>query len=233
MCLVVEDRVFTGDTLLIGGDRPHRPAERRSRPALRQPVRQAAAISIRRSRSFRRTTTRAARTRPSAQEIADNPRLQKREREDFIEMMQSLNLTCPTHMTEALRTNMSGGKTVAQMLAEAAAEVPFMSLGRAECDGSPPRPNDLIVLDVRETRRLSRPAISRARASCRGGSWSCASTTSCPIRPCASWSAANSAASPPWPRDAAAAGLWPRRRAGRRVKAWREAGYPLQPGKQP
>ena len=43
-------------------------------------------------------------------------------------MMQNLNLTMPTHITEALRTNMSGGKTVAQMLSEAAATVPFMSL---------------------------------------------------------------------------------------------------------
>ena len=34
----VEDRVFTGDTLLIGAHRPHRPAERRSGGALRQPV---------------------------------------------------------------------------------------------------------------------------------------------------------------------------------------------------
>ncbi len=30
MCLVAGDRVFTGDTLLIGGNRPHRFAERRS-----------------------------------------------------------------------------------------------------------------------------------------------------------------------------------------------------------
>ena len=29
-------------------------------------------------------------------------------------MMRSLNLTMPTHLTEALRTNISGGKTVAQ-----------------------------------------------------------------------------------------------------------------------
>ncbi len=63
------------------------------------------------------------------QELAGNPRLQKRDRGAFIEMMHGLNLTMPTHVTEALRTNMSGGKTVAQMLAEAAATVPFMSLG--------------------------------------------------------------------------------------------------------
>ena len=53
---------------------------------------------------------------------------QQRDRAAFVEMMRSLNLTMPTHVTEALRTNMSGGKTVAQLLAEAAATVPFMSL---------------------------------------------------------------------------------------------------------
>jgi hypothetical protein len=31
-------------------------------------------------------------------------------------MMEKLNLAAPTHLTEALRTNMTGGKTVAQML---------------------------------------------------------------------------------------------------------------------
>ncbi len=34
-------------------------------------------------------------------------------------MMNQLNLDAPTHLTEALRTNMSGGKTVAQLLSEA------------------------------------------------------------------------------------------------------------------
>ena len=43
-------------------------------------------------------------------------------------MMRSLNLSAPTHLTEALRTNMSGGKTVAQMLAEAESQVPFMAM---------------------------------------------------------------------------------------------------------
>ena len=36
----------------------------------------------------------------------------------FVEMMRNLDLSMPTHITEALRTNMSGGKTVAQLLAE-------------------------------------------------------------------------------------------------------------------
>ena len=33
-------------------------------------------------------------------------------------MMRGLNLNMPTHMTEALRTNLSGGKTVAQLMSE-------------------------------------------------------------------------------------------------------------------
>jgi hypothetical protein len=78
-----------------------------------------------------------------------NPRLQKRERTAFVDMMGSLNLSMPTHLTEALRTNMSGGKTIAQLLSEAAAKVSFMSMeelkGRIAADES-----GLLVLDVRE-----------------------------------------------------------------------------------
>src|SRR6185437_14665883 len=61
-------------------------------------------------------------------EIANNPRLQKRDRVEFVAMMRELNLAAPTHLTEALRTNMSGGKTVAQMLSDAAANVAFISM---------------------------------------------------------------------------------------------------------
>jgi rhodanese-related sulfurtransferase len=82
-------------------------------------------------------------------EIESNPRLQKRDRAEFVEMMQKLNLDAPTHLTEALRTNMSGGKTVAQLLSDAAAHVPFVSMAElAERVGK----NDLglVLLDVRE-----------------------------------------------------------------------------------
>jgi rhodanese-related sulfurtransferase len=64
-------------------------------------------------------------------------------------MMNGLNLAAPTHLTEALRTNLTGGKTVRQLLAEAAAHIPFMSLDelarRVEH-----RANDFVILDVRE-----------------------------------------------------------------------------------
>ena len=84
-----------------------------------------------------------------ARELAENPRLQKRDRAAFVDMMRSLNLSMPTHITEALRSNMSGGKTVAQLLAEAAAAVPFMSLTELKARIEAAEQN-LIVLDVRE-----------------------------------------------------------------------------------
>lgn len=43
-------------------------------------------------------------------------------------MMRALDLAAPRHLTEALRTHMSGGKTVAQLLSEAASGPPFMSM---------------------------------------------------------------------------------------------------------
>jgi rhodanese-related sulfurtransferase len=64
-------------------------------------------------------------------------------------MMQTLNLSAPTHLTEALRTNMTGAKPVSQLLAEAAAKVPFMSMAElASRVGGNSR--DLIILDLRE-----------------------------------------------------------------------------------
>jgi hypothetical protein len=100
-------------------------------------------------------------------EIAENPRLQKRERADFTRMMRELNLAAPTHLTEALRTNMTGGKTVSQMLAEASAEVPFIAMD--ELNGRiSGRPNDLLVLDVREEGAFKAGHIPGARHLPRG-----------------------------------------------------------------
>ncbi len=78
-------------------------------------------------------------------EIATNPRLQKRDRASFVAMMRGLNLELPAHLTEALRTNMNGGKPVCQLLAEAAGRVAFIS-----ADAFAARPDEALVLDVRE-----------------------------------------------------------------------------------
>jgi glyoxylase-like metal-dependent hydrolase (beta-lactamase superfamily II)/rhodanese-related sulfurtransferase len=148
MCLLMSDRVFTGDTLLIGatgrtdlptGD-PHDLYESLFDKLLRLPPE--TLVFPAHDYKGRTHTTIGA-------EIEGNPRLQKRERSEFVAMMQSLDLSAPTHLTEALRTNMTGAKPVSQLLAEAAAKVPFMSLAElADRVGGNSR--DMIVLDLRE-----------------------------------------------------------------------------------
>lgn len=148
MCLLVDDRVFTGDTLLIGGTGrtdlptgdPHALFESLFDTLLKLPP-ETLVYPAHEYKGRSHSTIGA--------EIADNPRLQKTERTAFVDMMQHLDLAAPTHLTEALRTNMSGGKTVAQLLAEAAAKVPFMSLADLhERIGDNSR--DLVILDIRE-----------------------------------------------------------------------------------
>ncbi len=148
MCLVMADRVFTGDTLLIGGTGrtdlpsgdPHALHESLFGKLLKLPPE--TLVFPAHDYKGRSCSTIGA-------EIEGNPRLQKTERADFVEMMQSLDLSAPTHLTEALRTNMSGGKTVAQLLSEAAAKVPFMSLAElnARIGGNS---RDMVILDIRE-----------------------------------------------------------------------------------
>ena len=148
MCLVVGDRVFTGDTLLIGGtgrtDLPTGDPE-----ALYDSLFHRLLTLAPETQVFPAHDYKGRQSSSIGQELADNPRLKKRDRAEFVAMMRELNLSAPDHMTEALRTNLSGGKTVDQLLAEAAATVPFMALAdlarRVEA-----RDNGLVVLDVRE-----------------------------------------------------------------------------------
>jgi glyoxylase-like metal-dependent hydrolase (beta-lactamase superfamily II)/rhodanese-related sulfurtransferase len=161
MSLVAEDRVLTGDTLLYGGtgrtDLPTGDPSALHASLFERLLRLDPALAVYPAHDYKgRTATTLG------EEIATNPRLQAAERGAFVEMMQSLNLTMPTHITEALRTNLSGGKTVAQMLAEAAAIVPFMSLSELASR------TDLVILDVREKDAFEQGRIPGARLLPRG-----------------------------------------------------------------
>ncbi|EJL34867.1 Zn-dependent hydrolase, glyoxylase [Caulobacter sp. AP07] len=166
MCLVVEDRVFTGDTLLIGGagrtDLPTGDPDQLYDSLFGKLLTLDPALLVYPAHDYkgRSHSTLGA-------EIADNPRLQKRERGEFTQMMRELSLAAPTHMTEALRTNMTGGKTVCQLLAEASAEVPHIGL-EALHRRLGDRPNDLLVLDVREESAFKSGHIPGARHLPRG-----------------------------------------------------------------
>jgi hypothetical protein len=96
-----------------------------------------------------------------------NPRLQKRDRDEFVAMMLAHSPSMPEHLTEALRVNMSGATSVAQLLSEAAAEVPFMSMDEVRTRAQSGA-NDLVILDVREKEAFEASHIPNARHLPRG-----------------------------------------------------------------
>jgi glyoxylase-like metal-dependent hydrolase (beta-lactamase superfamily II) len=166
MCLVLDDRVFTGDTLLIGGTGrtdlptgdPHALYESLFDKLLKLPPQ---------TKVFPAHDYKDRSSTTIGDEIAANPRLQKTERAEFVAMMQALDIASPTHLTEALRTNISGGKTVSQLLAEAADKVPFMSLEELR-DRIGGNSRDLVILDLREKDAFEAGHVPGARHLPRG-----------------------------------------------------------------
>jgi glyoxylase-like metal-dependent hydrolase (beta-lactamase superfamily II) len=169
-CLLVDGpegkHLFTGDTLLIGGtgrtDLPTGDPDRLYDSLFGRVLKLPPETEVHPAHEYK--------GRPGTtigEEIASNPRLLKTERADFVAMMRALDLAAPNHLTEALRVNMSGAKSVAQTLAEAAARVPFMSMSelsrRLEA-----RQNDLVVLDVREKDQFDAGHLSGAKWLPRG-----------------------------------------------------------------
>jgi len=166
MCIVAADRVFTGDTLLIGAtgrtDLPTGDPEQLYDSLFGKLLKLDPQLLVYPAHDYkgRSHSTIGA-------EIASNPRLQKQDKAAFVEMMHNLNLGMPTHLTESLRTNLSGGKTVGQLLAEAAAIVPFMALDELRSRVERREP-DLVVLDVRERDAFDAGHIPGARHLPRG-----------------------------------------------------------------
>jgi glyoxylase-like metal-dependent hydrolase (beta-lactamase superfamily II)/rhodanese-related sulfurtransferase len=166
MCLVADDRVFTGDTLLIGGagrtDLPTGDPDALYDSLFNRVLKLDPGLLVYPAHDYKGRTHSTI-----GEEIAGNPRLQKRDRTEFVEMMRHLDLGAPTHLTEALRTNMSGGKTVSQLLAEAAAAVPFVSMedlsGRVATGDL-----GMVLLDVREREAFDAGHIPGARHLPRG-----------------------------------------------------------------
>ncbi len=166
MCLRVENRLFTGDTLLIGAtgrtDLPTGDPEALHDSLFNRLLRLDPALEVYPAHEYKNRDHTTLQ-----QEIRENPRLQKRDVGEFVEMMRNLNLSMPTHLTEALRTNLSGGKTIAQLLSEAAALVSFMSLDelKARVDA---HDAELLVLDVREREAYVAGHVPGARHLPRG-----------------------------------------------------------------
>lgn len=165
MCLLAENRLFTGDTLLIGAtgrtDLPTGDPEALYDSLFNGILKLDPALEVCPAHDYKNAGSSSL-----GAELERNPRLQQRDRTAFVDMMQHLNLSAPTHLTEALRTNMSGGKTVAQLLAEAAARTAFMSL--EELHARVTGRGDLTVLDVREKDAYEAGHVPGARHLPRG-----------------------------------------------------------------
>lgn len=166
MSLVTGDRVFTGDALLIGAtgrtDLPTGDPEQLYDSLFNKLLKLDPELRVYPAHNYKGHSCSTL-----AEEAASNPRLQKRDRGEFVEMMRTLSLSMPEHLTEALRVNMSGGVSVAQLLNEAANEVPFMSMEevRERVAGGA---NDFIVLDVREREAYENGHIPTAQHLPRG-----------------------------------------------------------------
>lgn len=231
MCLRVEDRLFTGDTLLIGAtgrtDLPGGDPEALYDSLFHGILRLDPALNVFPAHDYKGRSHSTI-----GQELTENPRLQKRDRAEFVELMRGLNLTMPAHITEALRTNMSGGKTVAQLLAEAAAVVPFMSLAELKARVEAAE-DDMIVLDVRERDAYESGHIPGARLLPRGQlelrvNQDLPDPTQRILAYCEfgriSTLAAATLREMGFQRAVALDGG---------MKAWREAGYPMKAGQEP
>ncbi len=164
--ILVDDHLFSGDALLIGGtgrtDLPGGDSGVLYDSLFGKLLTLPPATQVHPAHEYKGRSGSTI-----GDERAHNPRLQVADRAAFIALMGNLNLGMPTHLTEALRTNMSGGKTVAQMLSEAAALVPFMSMSelrrRLEAGAE-----GLLVLDVRERDAFDAGHIPGARLLPRG-----------------------------------------------------------------
>jgi glyoxylase-like metal-dependent hydrolase (beta-lactamase superfamily II)/rhodanese-related sulfurtransferase len=166
MVLVLGDRALTGDTLLIGGtgrtDLPTGDANALHDSLFGKVLQLPDSFAIYPAHDYKGRTSSTI-----GDEKHDNPRLQKTERGAFVELMHGLDLKMPEHLTEALRTNRSGGKTVAQLLAEASREIAFMSIDEVSrrLDRDDP---GFVLLDVREKDAFDAGHLPGARHLPRG-----------------------------------------------------------------
>jgi glyoxylase-like metal-dependent hydrolase (beta-lactamase superfamily II)/rhodanese-related sulfurtransferase len=225
MSLVFADRVVTGDTLLRGAtgrtDLPTGDPEALYESLFGKLLQLDDALGVYPGHNYKGVPATTI-----GQEKAENPRLQRRDRAGFVEQMRALNIQMPDHLTEALRTNRTGGKTVAQLLDEAALGIAFMSMDEVR-DRLGGRERGLVILDVREKDAYDGGHIPGARHLPRGQLEirvdAMLPDPTTPILTCCEFGKISTLAAATlrtmgFTRAVALDGG---------IKAWREAGYPL------
>src|SRR5215470_12813896 len=101
MCLLLPDRLLTGDTLLIGAtgrtDLPTGNPEHLYDSLFERILKLPPELQV-----FPAHDYKGRGHSTLAEEIATNPRLKKTQRTEFVEQMRALDLKMPSHLTEAL-----------------------------------------------------------------------------------------------------------------------------------
>jgi glyoxylase-like metal-dependent hydrolase (beta-lactamase superfamily II)/rhodanese-related sulfurtransferase len=166
ICVLLPGRVCTGDTLLLGGtgrtDLPTGDPNALYDSLFGHLLLQDSDLVVLPAHNYKGLEPTTL-----GEQIRQNPRLQKRDRGDFVEQMRNLDLSMPDHLTEALRTNCSGGLTVDQLIQHAAERISFMSmeeLQRRIVAGD----QSVEILDVREADAYAAGHIPGARHLARG-----------------------------------------------------------------
>lgn len=165
-CLVFDDRVLTGDTLLIGGtgrtDLPTGDPDALYDSLFGKVLQLPDHLKVYPAHDYKDRSSSSI-----GAEKQSNPRLQKKERADFVALMRGLDIKMPDHLTEALRTNRSGGKTVAQLLAEASRDIAFMSMTEVR-NRLERGDREIVLLDVREKEAFDKGHLPGAKHLPRG-----------------------------------------------------------------
>ena len=166
MCLVLSDRVMTGDTLLLGSvgrtDLPTGDAGALYDSLFGHLFALDPALLVYPAHNYK-----ASAPTTLGEQRTSNPRLTDVDRERFVARAKSLDLKLPEHLTEALRINCSGAHPVSEMLREAARSIAFMPIDelRARIDDGGA---DFVILDVREAEAFRAGHVPGARHIPRG-----------------------------------------------------------------
>jgi glyoxylase-like metal-dependent hydrolase (beta-lactamase superfamily II)/rhodanese-related sulfurtransferase len=162
MCVLAGDRIFTGDTLLIGSvgrtDLPSGDPDELYDSLFGRVLKLDPALKVYPAHDYKGREYSTL-----GEELATNPRLNVNGRSAFVAMMRALHLEAPEHLSEALRTNISGGKPVAQLLETAADKIAFVSVEELAA-----HPANALLLDVREREAFGAGHISGALSLPRG-----------------------------------------------------------------
>ncbi|WP_394147333.1 MBL fold metallo-hydrolase [Shewanella atlantica] len=160
ICIAMKDRVFTGDTLLLGGtgrtDLPTGDPEQLYDSLFNSLLKLPADLKVYPAHAYSERTHSSI-----GEEISNNPRLQKKDRVEFVAQMRALDLKMPSQLTESLRANLSGGKTVEQFISDARRKISFISLEQVLRYSQSIAPK-FVIIDVREREAFDKGHIAGA-----------------------------------------------------------------------